>query len=111
VIPPEVHTKLLAHATPWFAAFLKVLHATGARPGEIAALTAQHIDWANGVALLIQHKTTHTTGRPRVIYLPPDALAILAAQREQYPTGPLLRNRDGGPWKYRTYGQAMRATA
>ncbi|HVK16962.1 MAG TPA: hypothetical protein VM533_08430 [Fimbriiglobus sp.] len=58
--------RLLAVATPQFGVVVRVLHATGCRPGEVAKITAENLDAANGVAVLADHKTDRT-GRPRFV--------------------------------------------
>ncbi len=46
VVTPEDHASLVANATPAFSLFLRVLYATGARPGEVASITAENFDRA-----------------------------------------------------------------
>lgn len=97
MITPEDQTRILESVTEPFRSYLLALVATGARPGEIAAIEARHIDWENGVASL-PGKTTRATGKPRRIYLPQRLLDQCRTLAEQYPTGPLFRNSDGQPW-------------
>src|SRR5262249_41639483 len=49
-------------------------------------------------------------GKSRVLYLPPEAVALLREQRERYPHGTLLRNRCGKPWTGWAIVKAMQAT-
>ena len=107
IIPPEDHEKLLAKATPEFALVLKVLHATGARPSEVCAITTETFDADSGVVKLHEHKTDHT-GKPRLIFLPPDIVTALVAQADRFGRGALLRSRKGKPWTGRAITQAMR---
>lgn len=107
VISPEDHAKLLAAATPQLRLVLALLHATGARPGEVCGITAENFDAANGVVVLTTHKTDRT-GRPRLLFLTPEAVELLTAQRAKFPTGSLLRSTKGVPWRSRSLVQAMR---
>lgn len=51
----------------------------GCRPSELRILTWDMIDWQEGVAVLVKHKTTNTQQdpRPRMIPLPPSLVARL----------------------------------
>jgi integrase len=104
VIGPADRAKLSAVASPEFRLVLQVLHGTGCRPGETCRITAENFDAANGVAKLREHKTDRT-GRPRLVFVPPDASALLKAQADR--TGPLLRSKARQPWTARSITQAM----
>jgi integrase len=97
LISAEEYSRLVEAASRPFCLFLTVLHATGARPGEVAAITAENFDAATGVVHLRDHKTAHL-GKRRILYLPPPIVALLVSQREVYPSGALLRTRMGNPW-------------
>jgi integrase len=107
LVTPEQHALLVAKASPQFALFLRVLWHTGARPGEVAAITTENFDPEAGLVRLTQHKTAHK-GKVRVLYLPPEAVALLLDQRVKHPTGALLRSRNGLPWKGQGIVHAMR---
>jgi integrase len=109
LVTAEEHARLLQAATPEFAMFLRVLYATGARPGEVAGITAGNFDANLGVVRLREHKTAHK-GQSRTVYLTPEAVALLLKQREQQPEGPLLRNTRGKPWRPKAIVKAMIAT-
>lgn len=78
-----------------FRDFLTALAGTGCRPSEVAGVTAADFNSAMGVWVLKQHKTAKKTGRPRIIYLSPDMLALTQQQIEKHPTGPLFPNTRG----------------
>lgn len=81
-----------------FADFFMALTLTGCRPSEVARVTVDQVDLERGLWVLPVHKTAKRTGKPRIIYLSPEALALtqrLVALRQ---TGPLFRNRYGQPW-------------
>jgi integrase len=75
-----------------------MLWLTGARPGEIAGLTAADLDLTKGVALLTNHKTAHL-GKVRVLFLCPEAVAILRKLVVSRPTGLLLPGHEGATEK------------
>lgn len=98
VISADDHARLLAAASPQFRDVLAILHATGARPSEAIAITAENFDPAAGVVRLREHKTAHR-GKSRALYLTPAAVRLLSGLRERHRTGPLLRNGHGRPWR------------
>jgi integrase len=109
LLTPEEYSRLSDAATPSFRLFLRVLYASGARPGEVAAITAENFDADSGLVRLAEHKTAYR-GKSRVLYLPPEAVALLARQRESYRSGALLRNSRGEVWTENAVGLAMRRT-
>jgi integrase len=109
LLTPDDYAQLLDAATPPFRLFLKVLYASGARPGEVASITAENFDADAGLVRLAEHKTAHK-GTRRAIYLTPEAVALLVRQRERHQSGPLLRNNRGEAWTENAIGLAMRRT-
>jgi integrase len=109
LVTPEEYARLVDAATPAFRLFLKVLYACGARPGEVAAITAENFDAGAGLVRLAEHKTAYK-GKVRVLYLPPEAVALLVRQCERYRSGALLRNNNGEAWTENAIGLAMRRT-
>jgi integrase len=109
LLTPEQYARLLDAATPPFRLLLKVLYASGARPGEVAAITAENFDADAGIVRLAEHKTAYK-GKVRVLYLPPETVALLVRQRERYRSGALLRNSRGDAWTENAIGLAMRRT-
>lgn len=108
VISPDDFAKLCDAAPAAFRPFLRGLWLTGARPGELARLTAADVDFTAGVAVLAEHKAAGVTGRPRLIFLSPDALGLLRRQADLHPAGPLFRNRAGNPWSAAVLAKAVR---
>jgi integrase len=109
VVPDDVHERLMAVASPELRPLLVLLRETGGRPSELARLTATDVNADANVAILTRHKTDHT-GKPRLIFLTPTALALLLPLMGERPTGPLLRNRRGNPWDKDAIGHALRRT-
>ena len=81
-----------------FRDFLFALEQTGCRPGEVSAVTAQHVDLRTGVWVLDAHKTRGKTGEPRVIILTPEMVEMTKRLMARHAEGPLFRNEDGRPW-------------
>lgn len=84
VVDAEGYGRLLEVATGDFGPLLRFLWLTGARPGEGRSLTADQIDWRAGTAALSEHKTSGKTGRKRLIFLPQEAVSVLATQCDKY---------------------------
>lgn len=106
LITAEEHSRLLSQAPPPFAMLLRVLWAVGCRPTEAASITAENFDAEAGLVRLAEHKTAHK-GKRRVLYLPPEIVALLRKQRKRHPQGALLRNRSGKPWTAWAITKAM----
>jgi integrase/recombinase XerC len=97
LLRPEDHARLLEAAPDYFQPFLSLLYLTGARPGEIAAITAENFHEAAGVVILRDHKTARH-GKVRILFLCPAAAQLLRQLKVRYGAGHLLRNRLGQPW-------------
>jgi integrase/recombinase XerC len=98
LVTDDAHATLYQAAPDYFKPFLMLLYLTGARPGEVAAITADNFDEGNGLVRLKDHKTARHGGKPRLIFLSPEALAILREPKAKYGDGHLLRNRYGLPY-------------
>src|SRR5262249_52121859 len=94
LVSDDAHARLYEAAPPYFKSFLKLLHLTGARPGEVAAITTENFDEANSVIRLREHKTAWH-GKSRTLFLNPEGVAVLREQRSRYGSGHLLRTRLG----------------
>lgn len=82
VLTAEEHKALVSQADELFADFLELLWQTGARPSEIAGLTAEHVRQAvNGVIILSSHKGAYR-GKQRMLILNDVALAIVSRRAE-----------------------------
>ena len=81
-----------------FRRYVTALSLTGCRPGEVARVTAADVDLVNGTWTLHDHKTAKITGKPRVIYLCPEAVALTKELAGTHSTGPLFLNVRGQPW-------------
>jgi integrase len=89
----EERTLLLNAAAEPFKTFLTALFDSGARPGEVARVTAN--DFHGDVWILQLHKTAKKTGKPRVIYLTPSLAELCRKMAELHPEGPLFPNKYG----------------
>lgn len=74
---------------------LDFLYLTGCRPLEARSIEARHIHDDLVIFPADESKGEH---EPRVIYLVPDAKAILDRLAENQPDGPVFRNERGNPW-------------
>lgn len=92
--------RFLEAAKPEFRQLLDFIYTTGCRPGEAAMIERRHVDRNNKqVRFRIgEDKTSRKTGRPRVIQLNENALAILDKLHSAGQTGALFRNSRGNPW-------------
>jgi integrase len=109
LVTPEEHARLCQAATPTFRLFLQVLWGTGARPGEVAAFSAENFDAPTRTVRLKEHKTAHK-GKSRTIYLTPEVADLLSDLAKRHPTGPLLRTVHGKAWGPSVIVRAMIAT-
>ncbi len=95
-VPVDAWPKLLALATDQeFVDFMAVMLSTGCRVTEITRFEALHFDGSRFVLPILESKGRK---RSRVVYLPPDALAIVRRLVEQNPEGKLFLNSRGEPW-------------
>jgi integrase len=74
-----------------FREFVYAMQETGARPGEVRKVTAENVNLEVGIWVLTAHKTFHKTGKPRVIYLNEEMVALTRKLVGLYPEGPLFR--------------------
>ncbi len=81
-----------------FREYLAALTLTGARPGEVARVSKETVDLDRGIWIFTKHKTAKKTGKPRIIYLCPEALELTKKLLAEHPEGPIFRNSRGKPW-------------
>jgi integrase len=81
-----------------FRRFVSALTLTGARPGEVARVTAADVDLRQGIWKLEKHKTSKKTGKPRIIFLSPEAVELTKELLALRPEGPLFLNSREQPW-------------
>ncbi len=74
-----------------FREFVFAMQESGARPGEVRTVTAADVNLELGVWVLTKHKTFHKTGKPHIIYLNEEMLALTRKLVALYPEGPLFR--------------------
>ncbi len=81
-----------------FRDFVAGMTLTGCRPGEVAGVTSEQIELERGVWNFEKHKTVKKTGRPRIVYLCPEALQLTRRLVAKHPDGPIFRNTRGVAW-------------
>lgn len=95
-------TKLGAAEPP-----VRFLFATGARPGEACRLDWADVDLSRCTAALRQSKTSGRTGKSRIVFLTPEAVAVLVGLGERR-TGPVFLNKTGRPYTASALGKILR---
>ena len=82
-----------------FRDLLLALQESGARPAEMAKLTAANINIDAGVVIWFAHKTKKKTQKPRVIYMTPLLREIIERRLQLTKEGGyLFVGRKGNPW-------------
>lgn len=97
VIEPDEHRRILAsEKSEAWRDFWTVLEATGARPGEIAAITAADFDPKYSAIVYkakprtgYKHKNARH-GKTRIIYLTGEALEVVKRRMVNHPVGPIF---------------------
>lgn len=91
VIPEETYRRMQLYCRGDWAAIIRWLWETGARPSEARSLTVEMVDWEAKVVRLKDHKTA-ARGGDRLIYLSQAAFEVLTWQRERWKSGLLFRS-------------------
>ena len=94
--PSEVEAIFAAVPDRAFRDFLTALRLTGARPSEVARVSAAHV--RGDVWVFEKHKTSGEIGKPRVVYMVGSVADLTRELVERYPSGPLFRNTEGNSW-------------
>jgi integrase len=103
----DVATIRVAITDPLFRDIFDVVLLTGCRVSEAYRVEAKHIDLDAGT-WTFDGKTSGKTGKPRVVYLVPEAVEICRRAMQQHPTGSIFRSKSGKPWNRQILGQRMR---
>ncbi len=99
LLPEERQLILTSIRGKSFRFFVNAMTLTGCRPGEIAKLRAEDYDESRGLWVLNKHKTKKKTGKPRLIYLCPEAVELTKSLIAACPDdGPIFRNSRMKPW-------------
>jgi integrase len=98
LLTQEERDKIRAAVPQAMKDFLLALELTGARPfSEVAQLTAQSIDWENGIIPLAKHKNARK-GKSRTIFLTPPLEELLKRKIAEHPTGLLFLSPRNAPF-------------
>jgi integrase len=98
ILTADERVRIRAEASKPLRDFLEALELTGARPySEIGSLTADMIDFENGIITFEKHKNARK-GKRRVIYITPKFEALLRRLVAKHPNGLLFRTQKGGEW-------------
>lgn len=96
VITPEMYAIIIGKVKD--TAFRDLLTAAweiGTRPQEIRKIEARHFD---GQKIAFPAKESKGKKKIRVVYLTPEAKAIIERLVKRNPTGPIFLNKRGRPW-------------
>ncbi|QDT53853.1 site-specific tyrosine recombinase XerC [Caulifigura coniformis] len=94
----EEYERLLAHLSDQaFRDLIVTTWETGCRPQESLRVEARHVDLKHS-RWVFPKSESKGKRQPRVVYLTPAALEITQRRMNEFPTGPLFRNRNGNPW-------------
>ena len=80
-----------------FREYLTFLYETGARPQEMPVIEAKHCD-LNALRVVIPASQAKGKRFPRVIYFTKELAPMITRRCQEFPNGPLFRNRHGHPW-------------
>ena len=98
-IPLADYQRLLAEITDaGFRDLVMLTWETGCRPQESVRIEARHVDIARQ-RIVIPKAEAKGKRQPRIIYLTDMALEIVSRCCERNPTGPIMRQTNGVPWK------------
>ncbi|MCO8122866.1 tyrosine-type recombinase/integrase [Stieleria sp. TO1_6] len=95
VYTPEQWKQIKSHAIGPLIPFLDFIWATGCRPKEARTMEARHIH--DDLVIFPPDESKGETDS-RVIFMTPQAQAIIKPLLSERPTGPLFLNSDQNPW-------------
>src|SRR5262249_36771304 len=96
--------KLLEHASPEFGEFLRLMRATGMRPFELRQVEARHLQARTVVFDVVESKGKKYR---RMLPLNNEAFTILTRLATERPTGKLVLNAKGRPWRGDTAAEQL----
>ena len=98
LITQEIFDEILGHATDQaFKDLITTAWETGARPQEILAVEARHVDVKNS-RWVFPKEEAKGKRQIRVVYLSDEAMEITKRLINVNPEGRLFRNKNGNPW-------------
>lgn len=95
IVSAEEHERLTASADPLLKDFLQLLWHTGARPSEIACLTAEQIRSAVNCAVVLAEHKTAMHGKTRILLFNDTAWSIVKCRAEERESGLLFQGSNG----------------
>lgn len=93
-----------------FKDLLKVAWDTGARPQEILAMEARHVELELS-RIVFPKEESKNKRKPRIVYLGEPSERIVRKQLVDISDGPLLRNSQGKPWNKTSINSRFRRLA
>lgn len=110
LMTPQEIALIRKYASPALRLLFEICLATGARPGEIARLTANHLkETPLGLqAVLSEWKCSKKTGKKRTVYLIDETADMIRELAIKHPTGPLVRTATGLKYTKKIWGESFR---
>ncbi len=96
VITQEEYERVIAVTRSPFRELLVMAWETGARPRELVAIEARHLDFEHG-RIVFPVKESKGKKLPRVVYLTDPAMELARKLAGEHPRGAIFRNADGNP--------------
>ena len=97
LVSPDQYEEILGMVKDGFRDLIVMAWESGIRPQEVRAVEARHLDFQHG-RIIFPPKEAKGKKLPRVVYLTPEAEAIVRRLAEKWPDGAIFRNADGKPW-------------
>ena len=108
LLTPEQREQIKALCAPIVRDYLRGLEETGARPSEVAALTAKQFDPRSGGLVIGAWKGRPVEWRERQVPLSTEGAAFFAERVKLHPEGPLFPGVKGGRMPRKYWAEALR---
>lgn len=108
LLSPEQRAQVKEQCEPIVRDYLRALEYTGARPTEVATLTAEQFDARAGALVIGAWKGNPVEWRERSVPLSAEGAKYFAERCKLYPTGPLFPGVKGGYMPRRYWAKALR---
>lgn len=109
IIDADLFAEILKYARPDFAAILKFMRYTGARPQEARNVLISQVDWPNNRIVMppdaVGVKGRKGKKRTRIIYLSADAIEVVKASIGRRISGHIFCGRGGKPFSAASLSQ------
>lgn len=109
-LPDETLDQVLQHANKRYERAVRFLRLTACRLTELCEAEWPNVDLDRGIWIIHRHKSRKRTGKPKVVALVAEAVALLRAIQSENtePAGFVFINNRGRPWTRSSLGQCLR---